>query len=64
MLSQPDIHRAAHVMLHEFGNNAELAAAHCANQMLWCGNSGAALNWFQICRTIAVLRQTPATLPN
>ena len=64
MLSQPDIHRAAHVMLHELGNNAELAAAQYANQMLWYGNSTAALNWFQICRTIAVLRQTPATLPN
>ena len=64
MLSQIDIHRAAHIMLHEFGDNAEFAAAGCANRMLERANSEAVLSWFEICRTITVLRQAPTTLPN
>ena len=34
MLSDLDIYRAAHLMLHQYGDNAELEAAQCFDRML------------------------------
>jgi hypothetical protein len=64
MLSEVDICRAAHLLIHEYGNDAELEAVQCANRMLWRGDRGALLTWFSIWRTIAVMRRTPTGLPN
>jgi hypothetical protein len=64
MLSQVDICRTAHLMIHEFGNDAEVEAVRCANRMLWRGDRSALLTWFSIWRTIAVMRRTPTGLPN
>ena len=64
MLAEVDIYRAAHVMMHEFGNKAEAEAERCLNRMFWRGDSDALFTWFRICRTIAVMRQTPSSLPN
>ena len=33
-----DIYRAAHLMMHEYGNNAEREAARCADRMLGRGD--------------------------
>ena len=38
MLSDVDIYRAAHLMMHEYGNNAEREAARCADRMLGRGD--------------------------
>ena len=64
MPSDIDIYRAAHLMMHEYGNNAEREAARCADRMLGRGDREELLNWFRIGRTIAVMRQAPTGRPN
>ena len=64
MLSDPDIYRAAHLMLHQYGDDAELEAARCAGRMLARDDREETLTWFRIWRTIAVMRQVPADLPH
>jgi hypothetical protein len=66
MLSDLDLYRAAHLMMHEYGHDAELEAARRANQMLARGDRTELLVWFGIWRTIAEMRgQTPPIgLPN
>jgi hypothetical protein len=38
MLSDVDIYRTAHLMMHEYGNNAEREAAKWADRMLGRGD--------------------------
>ena len=64
MLSDVDIFRAAHLMMHSHGGDAELEAAINADRMLRRGNRDELLTWFRIGRTIAVMRQVPASLPH
>jgi hypothetical protein len=64
MPSDVDIYRAAHLMMHEHGGDAELEAATRANRMLQRGDREELLTWFRIWRTIAVMRQAPTSLPN
>jgi len=64
MLSDLDIYRAAHLMLHQYGDDAELEAARCADRMFGRGDREETLTWFRICRTIAAMRQVPAGLPH
>jgi hypothetical protein len=64
MLSDPDIYRAAHLMLHQYGDDAELEAARCADRMFGRDDREETLTWFRICRTIAAMRQVPAGLPH
>ena len=64
MLSDLDIYRAAHLMMHSHGGNAELEAAIYADRMLRRGNRDELLAWFRIWRTIAVMRQTPTGTVN
>ena len=64
MPSDIDIYRAAHLMMHEYGNNAEREAARCADRILGHGDRDELLTWFRIWRTIAVMRQAPTGLPN
>ncbi len=64
MLREVDIYRAAHLMMHSHGGDAELEAARYADRMLQRGNRNEVLTWFRILRTIAVMRQAPAGLPN
>ena len=64
MLSDLDIYRAAHLMMHSHGGDAELEAAINADRVLRRGNRDELLTWFRICRTIAVMRQVPAGLPH
>jgi len=66
MLSDVDLYRAAHLMMHEYGNNAELEAARCADRMLAWGDRDDLLVWFGIGRTIAMIRSQAFTtgLPN
>jgi hypothetical protein len=64
MPSDVDIYRAAHLMMHEHGGDAELEAATRANRMLQRGDRNELLTWFRIWRTIAVMRQAPTSLPN
>ena len=62
MPSDVDIYRAAHLMMHEHGGDAELEAATRANRMLQRGDRNELLMWFRIWRTIAVMRQVPTSL--
>jgi hypothetical protein len=64
MLSDLDIYRTAHLMMHSHGGDAELEAAINADRMLRRGNRDQLLTWFRIWRTIAVMRQVPAGLPH
>ena len=64
MLTDVDIYRAAHLMMHSHGGDAELEAAIYADRMLRRGNRNEVLTWFRIRRTIAVMRQAPTGLPN
>jgi hypothetical protein len=64
MLSDLDIYRAAHLMMHSHGGNAGLEAARYADRMLKRGNRDELLNWFRIWRSIAVMRQAPTGPPN
>jgi hypothetical protein len=45
MLSDLDIYRAAHLMMHSHGGNAELEAAIYADRMLRRGNRDELLTW-------------------
>ena len=62
MLSDSDIYRAAHLMLHQYGDDAELEAAQRADRMLRRDDRDELLTWFRIWRTIAAMRQAPAGL--
>jgi hypothetical protein len=64
MLLEADVYRAAHLMMHEYGHDAEAEAARCANRMLWRGDRDALLIWFRIWRTIAAMRLAPTGLPH
>jgi hypothetical protein len=66
MVSKLDILRVAHLMMHEFGGDAELEAANCVDRMRRQGDWNALLTWARIQRTIAVLDLTTAAtgLPN
>jgi len=66
MLSDLDILRVAHLMMHEFGGDAELEAANCIDRMRGHGDWNALLTWTRIQRTIALLdlTKTPSGLPN
>ena len=48
MLSDSDIYRAAHLMLHQYGDDAELEAAQCADRMLRRDDREETLTWFRI----------------
>jgi hypothetical protein len=64
MLSDSDIYCAAHLMLHQYGDDAELEAVQCADRMHRRGDREETLTWFRIWRTIAALRQAPGGLPH
>jgi len=64
MISDLDILRAAHLMMHEYGGDAELEAANYADRMRVQGDCDTVLTWTRIQRTIAVLDRTPSGLPN
>jgi len=62
MLSDLDIYRAAHLMLHQYGDNAELEAAQCFDRMLRRDDCDEVLTWFRIWRSIAAMRLAPTDL--
>lgn len=66
MISNLDILRVAHLMMHEFGGDAELEAANCIDRMRGQGDWDTLLTWARIQRTIALLDLTraPTSLPN
>jgi hypothetical protein len=66
ILSEVDLYRAAHLMIHEYGNNAELEAARNANQMLRRADGDQLLLWFAVLKTIGIMRYRAFTtgLPN
>ena len=66
MISDLDILRVAHLMMHEFGGDAELEAASCIDRMRGRGDWATLLTWTRIQRTIVMLdlTTTPTGLPN
>jgi hypothetical protein len=64
MASDLEILRAAHLMMHEYGSDAELEAANRADLVRVQGDWDELLTWARIRRTIAVLDLVPRGLPN
>jgi hypothetical protein len=64
MVTELDILRVAHLMLHEYGGNAESEAARYADQLRGSGDWNALLTWTRIRQTIAVMHRLPTGLPN
>jgi hypothetical protein len=64
MVTELDILRVAHLMLHEYGGNAENEAARQADMLRGRGDWDALLTWMRIRQTIAVMHQVPVGLPN
>lgn len=64
MISDLEILRVAHLMMHEYGSDAELEAASRADLVRVHGDWDALLTWARIQRTIAVLELMPTGLPN
>jgi len=60
MITDLDILRAAHLMMHQYGPDAELEAAKYADLMGGRGDRDALLTWTRIWRTIAVMHIAPA----
>jgi hypothetical protein len=56
--------RAAHLMMHRYGGDAELEAAKYADLMRGCGDRDGLLAWARIWRMIAVMHPTPTGLPH
>ena len=66
MISDLDVLRLAHLMMHEFGGDAELEAVNCIDSMRRQGDWNGLLTWARIQRTIAMLDLTTTStgLPN
>jgi hypothetical protein len=64
MISDLDIWRVAHLMMHEYGGDAEREAESCADLMRRHGDWEALLTWARVKQTIAVLGLAPAGLPH
>jgi hypothetical protein len=60
MLSDEDIYRVAHFMMHEHGCDAELEAVTRADRMVQRGDRNQVLIWFRIWWRIALMRQSPS----
>ena len=60
MTSDTDILKMAHLMLHEYGGDAEFAAALYAELMLGCGDRDAVLTWSRVRRSIVMMDRAPA----
>jgi hypothetical protein len=64
MIPELDIFRVAHLMLHQYGGDAEEEAARYADRMRGRGDWDALMTWTRIRQTIAVMHQAPVGLPN
>lgn len=66
MISDLEILRAAHLMMHQYGGDAELEAANYIEQIRGRADWNKLLTWARIQRTIAVLDLTTTStgLPN
>jgi hypothetical protein len=66
MISELEILRAAHLMMHQYGGDAELEAANYIDRIRRRADWNTLITWARIQRTIAVLylSATPTGLPN
>jgi hypothetical protein len=66
MISELEILRAAHLMMHQYGGDAELEAANYIDRIRGRADWNTLITWARIQRTIAVLylSATPTGLPN
>ena len=66
MISDLEILRAAHLMMHQYGGDAELEAANYIDRIRGRADWNTLITWARIQRTIAVLylSATPTGLPN
>jgi hypothetical protein len=64
MLKRTDVFCVAHLMLHQYGGEAEDEAARYAEQMRGRGDWAALLTWTTIRQTIAAMEQASTGLPN
>ena len=64
MLKRADVFRVAHLMLHQYGGEAEDEAARYADLMRDRGDWEALLAWTTIRQTIAAMDQASTGLPN
>ena len=63
MMSDVEITHAAHLLVDEYGGNAELEAARYADIMSGRSDRDGLLIWSKIWRTIAVMRPVRTDLP-
>jgi len=64
MISDVDILRAAQLMMHRYGGDAELEAAKYADLMRGCGDQDGLVVWAKIWRMIVAMHPTPTGLPH
>jgi hypothetical protein len=64
MLKKTDVFRVAHLMLHQYGDEAEHEAARYADQMRDRGDWDALLTWTTIRQTIVAMDQASTGLAN
>ena len=64
VISELDIYRAANLLIHQHGPNAELEATLLAALMRGRGDHEGLLAWMRIGQAITVLQATPAGMPH
>jgi len=64
MISDLDILRVAHLMMHQFGGDAEFEAVSCIDRMRGQGDWNALLTWIRIRHSIVTLDLAATRLRN
>jgi hypothetical protein len=64
MISDPDIWRAANLLIDQHGVEAETVAIRRAEEMNEQNDLGGMIIWLRIIEAIRLLRTPPAGLPN
>jgi hypothetical protein len=64
VISELDIYRAANLLIHQHGPNAELEATLLAALMRGRGDHEGLMAWMRIGQAITVLQATPAGMPH
>ena len=64
MISDLDIWRAANLLLRQYGENAEIVAAHRADELLERADLDGEVVWLRIKRAVAELQSAPVGPPH
>ena len=64
MISELDMWRAVNLLIRQHGDNAEIVAAHRADELLERGDLDGRLVWMRIKRAVAELQSAPVGPPH